>query len=246
MKDYFSKQSVQYAKFRPVYPGSLYSFLLPLLEHKRIAWDCGTGNGQVANELAKHFDKVYATDISQHQLDNAIKKHNIIYQQAPAENSGFPNNSFDLITVAQAIHWFDFNAFYREVIRTMLPNGILTVIGYGLFQSDKNTDTIINNFYTNIIGPYWDKERKYIDEKYQSIPFPFKEIESFPFINEYQWSFDQFIGFLGTWSAVQHYIKEKGDDPVQLIYDHLKEGWGNKPLKSIRFSLFLRIGKVEK
>src|SRR6185503_9076126 len=132
MKDNFSLQSYQYAKFRPTYPKELYDFLLSLVETREVAWDCGTGNGQVANELAKYFKQVYATDISEKQIQQAVKKDNIFYKVESAENTSFPANEFDLITVAQAIHWFSFDEFYNEVNRTIKPGGILAVIGYGL------------------------------------------------------------------------------------------------------------------
>lgn len=246
MKDNFSVQSAQYAKFRPSYPDELYSYLLTIVEHTHAAWDCGTGNGQVAHKLAKYFDVVYATDISQQQLDNAIQRPNIIYSKAPAEHSAFPDNSFDLITVAQAIHWFDFDGFYKEINRTIKHNGILAVIGYGLLKTDDNLDPVIEHFYDHIIGPYWDKERRYIDENYQSIPFPFKEIEPIHLTLQYEWNFEQLIGFFNTWSAVQHYINDKGKDPVDNIHDQLKECWGKEDVKTIRFPLLLRIGRVEK
>src|SRR5689334_5303642 len=115
MKDNFSTQSEQYAKFRPTYPDDLYQFLFSLIKTKNIAWDCGTGNGQVAQELSKHFKEVYATDVSEKQIKNAIQRGNIFYKVERAEQTSFPDKNFDLITVAQAIHWFDFDAFYKEV-----------------------------------------------------------------------------------------------------------------------------------
>src|SRR3954471_1919616 len=163
MKDNFSTQSEQYVKFRPTYPDKLYQFLWPLIETKDTAWDCATGNGQVAQELSKHFKGVYATDISENQIKNAIQRENIFYKVERAEQTSFRNKNFDLITVAQAIHWFDFEAFYKEVKRVIKPKGILTVIGYGLFSIDKDTDAVINRFYREVTGPYWDKERRFVD-----------------------------------------------------------------------------------
>ena len=79
MKDNFSSQSSKYAQFRPAYPSELFDFLNSVAGNKESAWDCGTGNGQVAFELAKTFEKVYATDISQSQIDNAKTALNIFY-----------------------------------------------------------------------------------------------------------------------------------------------------------------------
>jgi ubiquinone/menaquinone biosynthesis C-methylase UbiE len=243
MKDNFSTQSEQYVKFRPTYPDELYQFLLSLVKTKDAAWDCGTGNGQVAQELSKHFKKVYATDISEKQIKNAIQRENILYKVESAERTSFPDKSFDLITVAQAIHWFDFGAFYKEVERTIKPNGVLAVIGYGLLSIDKDTDKIINRFYHEIVGPYWDKERKYVDEYYRTIPFPFKEIEPPKLYNTYEWNIEHFIGYVETWSAVQHYIKANNQNPVDLIYKDLEQTWGTNAAKAVKFPILLRIGK---
>lgn len=246
MKDNFSVQSNQYIKFRPTYPNELYSFLLAIVETKHTAWDCGTGNGQIAIGLSKYFNKVYATDISEKQIKNAIRRGNIFYKIECAEKTAFPENTFDLITVAQAIHWFNFNDFYNEVKRTIKPNGIIAVIGYGLIETDKDTNEIISNFYKTILGPFWDKERKYIDENYQSIPFPFNEIESPILYNTFGWTFEQLIGYFETWSAVQHYIKTKKENPISLIKKDLKEAWKTGLLKTVRFPILLRIGNVKK
>ena len=243
MKDNFSNRSDKYQKFRPGYPPDLYDFLLSVTTNKEVAWDCGTGNGQVAEELAKYFNKVFATDISETQIEHAVKRDNIFYSVEPAEKTSFPSNTFDLITVAQAIHWFNFELFYKEVERTMKPGGRLAVVGYGLFRSDERTDKLIQMFYGEIIGSYWDKERKYIDENYQTIPFPFKEIKSPELENVFKWTFEQLTGYLDTWSAVQHYITKNNNNPLDLIYNDLKNAWGDKELKIIRFPILLRVGR---
>jgi len=244
MKDNFSAQSEQYAKFRPTYPDKLYQFLLPLLETKDAAWDCATGNGQVAQVLSEYFKEVHATDISEKQIKNAIQRANIFYKIERAEQTSFPDKNFDLITVAQAIHWFDFEAFYKEVKRVIKPNGILAVIGYGLLSIDKDTDAVINRFYREVTGPYWDKERKYIDEQYQTIPFPFKEIEAPQLYNTYEWTLEQLVGLLDTWSAVQHYIKANRQNPVDIVYKDLKQTWISNKLKTVKFPILLRIGRL--
>jgi len=244
MKDNFSTQSSSYAKYRPTYPQELYQFLKENLTKTETAWDCGTGNGQVAGELAKFIKEVQATDISQQQLDNAATKLNIHYSVQTAEKTSFPDNNFNLITVAQAIHWFNFEAFYKEVERVLKPNGIIAVIGYSLFKSNPDTDKVILNFYENIIGEYWDEERRYLDEKYKTIPFPFNEIETPAFKQEYTWSFEHLIGYLKTWSAVKHYEKANGKNPVDLIEKELKIAFGNQ--NKIVFPILFRLGKQVK
>jgi len=246
MKDNFSSQSDKYARFRPTYPEALYRYLLSIVPARDNAWDCGTGNGQVAQVLAESFKKVYATDISRQQIENAFVHERIEYSVQPAENTSFPDNSFDLITVAQAIHWFDFNAFYKEAIRTIRNKGILAVIGYGLIELSPALDRVMATFYRDVVGPYWDKERKYIDDNYRTIPFPFDEIKSPPFDYTLEWTFEHLIGYLGTWSAVKHYEKATGKYPVDLIRDELKKAWGESETCTGRLPILLRVARIGK
>lgn len=245
MKDNFSFQSDKYAKFRPAYPTVFFDYLNSIVPKRENAWDCGTGNGQIAYELAKTFDNVYATDISQSQIDNAHKADNIKYSVQPAEKSDFDNQMFDLIIVAQAIHWFDFEKFYAEVIRTAAKNSKLCVVGYDRIKITHQIDQIITNFYTKIIGKYWDKERKYIDENYRTIPFPFEEIETPMFMNKQQWSFEHLIGYLNTWSAVKHYIRKNKNNPIDELEIELKKLWKDGEIKEVKFPILLRIGEIK-
>ena len=244
MKDNFSSKSHNYAKFRPEYPVALFHFLEELINNTDCAWDCGTGNGQVASSLATIFSTVKATDISAAQLQNAVQKENIEYSKQAAEKNNFPNHSFDLITVAQAIHWFDFQNFYAEVSRTLKPDGILAVIGYGLLKIDPETDRIIRYFYEEIIGEYWDEERRYLEEEYRSIPFPFREISCPSFERRLKWDFQHLIGYLETWSAVKHYEKATGRSPVKLIQENLEQRFGVEG--EVRFPVLLRVGALNK
>ena len=178
MKDNFSKQAPEYSKFRPQYPDEMIDYLVSFVKNKGVALDIATGNGQVAHKLSRFFKTVYAIDISQNQLNNAIPTENIIYKVASAENTFFKNQEFDLITVAQAVHWFDFDLFYKEIDRILKLDGIFAVLGYGLFSTNADSDKILRDYYHNIIGPYWDSERIYLDENYKTIPFPFDEIST--------------------------------------------------------------------
>lgn len=243
MKDNFSKQSGLYARFRPGYPKQLFNFLLALVPDKKIAWDCGTGNGQVAVKLSKYFNEVYATDLSAVQIDNAVKEKNVFYSVGNAEETLFSENKFDLITVAQAIHWFEFEKFYNEVERTLKPGGIIAVMGYDIFRINEEINSMVDHFYKVITGPYWDKERMYIDDHYKNIPFLFKEIETPDFTMNYNWEFDQVIGFLNTWSAVQHYIRKKNENPVEKFSEQLKEVWGNVEKRKVSFPVFMRTSR---
>lgn len=243
MKDNFSKQAVGYSKFRPQYPDEMIEYIISFVNNKSTALDVATGNGQVAHKLSTYFKKVFATDISQKQLDNAIQADNIIYSKESAEKTSFEDQKFDLIVVAQAVHWFDFESFYKEIYRVLKPEGIFAIMGYGLFSTNTDSDKILRHFYYDIVGSYWDAERKYLDENYETIPFPFEEIPTEKFENQFSWTFEALIGYLQTWSSVQHYISKNKKNPIDLIYDDLKKSW-QKNDHQVTFPLLLRIGKL--
>lgn len=245
MKDCFSTQSKAYATFRPTYPQALYDFILSHVKDKTNAWDCATGNGQVAQYLADHFDKVYATDISQQQLDHAIQKENIYYSLSPAEKTSFINNQFDLITVAQALHWFDRDAFYGEAKRVARPGALLAVWGYDLLCIEPIVDELVMDFYKHVVGPYWDSARKFVEEKYQTLSFPVEEIKAPAFSITVQWTINQLTGYFSSWSATQKYIQETGLDPVSPFIKRLAKYW-KQPAMTVTFPLFTRIGFILK
>lgn len=245
MKDHFSDRADLYARYRPSYPAELFDFLNSLVPAKENAWDCGTGNGQVAVELAGSFREVYATDISETQLANAPRRENIHYSAQPAEQTSFESDFFDLITVAQAIHWFDFEQFYREVRRTARKNAILCVLGYGRVRISEAIDALIDDFYHQVIGPYWDAERRYIDENYTTIPFPFREEKVPDFVNRLEWSLAHLSGYLHTWSAVTHFESVNGFNPLEQLLPELETHWGHETVREVRFPILLRIGHVQ-
>jgi SAM-dependent methyltransferase len=245
VKDNFSAQSDLYAAYRPTYPTAVYEFLISLTEQHQQAWDAGTGNGQVAKALSPHFRKVYATDISEAQLQHAQKASNITYQVAPAEACDLPENSTDLITVGQAIHWFNFEAFYQQVKRVGKPGSLIAVIGYLLPNITPKVDEVVKYFYDEVVGPYWDAERKYVDEAYQTIPFPFREVKAPSYTSNFEWSRDHLLGFLQSWSAVQHYRAAKDEDPVQQIVEKVERAWGSAQHRTARFPIVLRAGRIE-
>lgn len=243
MKDNFSEIAAEYAKFRPNYPDAMIDYILSFVSRRNAALDIATGNGQVAQKLSKDFANVYATDISASQISQSGPAKNITYRVEPAEKTSFRDNQFDLITVAQGVHWFEFERFYAEVYRILKPDGIFAALGYGLFSTNPETDIILRDFYYNIVGPFWDAERKYIDEMYRTIPFPFDEIPVKPFENRLRWDFAELSGYLQTWSAVRHYKIATGKDPVAEISAKLRKSWGNGT-NEVVFPLLLRIGKV--
>ncbi len=245
MKDNFSNHATDYAKFRPVYPEALYNYLYSLVKNTEAAWDVATGNGQVAAVLSNTFKRVLATDLSEQQLQQAEPAANIEYRVQTAEEDFEFDEQFDLITVAQAIHWFDFEVFYKQVYKHLKPDGVLAVIGYSVLETEGNLNGVIQHFYNEITHKYWDPERRYLDDHYQSIPFPFEEVELPKLQMQVIWTQDQLLNYLNTWSAVKHYEKERHSNPVALITEAVKEKWGPAEYRRFEFPLLLRIGKLK-
>ena len=244
MKDKFSLQSALYVKYRPSYPPEMIDYIVSLVKEKDMAWDCGTGNGQTAKALSSYFNKVFATDISQKQLDNAYQAGNIFYSVQPAEQTIFLNNSFDLITVSQALHWFRFDEFYGEVKRIAKKGAILAAWTYSLLRISKEIDNLIDNLHFKVLRDYWDKERSYVDGHYQNIPFPFKKIDSPVFNIDYKWGIEELEGYLNTWSGLQNYIAAGNSNPIPELMKKIRSH--SKDTVPIIFPLHLLVGEIEK
>lgn len=244
-KDHFSSDSAHYAAFRPDYPTALFGWLASLCAEHDIAWDCATGNGQAALGLTRHFSRVIATDASSEQIHSATSHPGIEYRVAPAEDSHLQDQSIDLITVAQAAHWFDLPYFYDEASRVLKPGGVLALWAYGLARIEPRIDVLITHFYTDTVGPCWPPERVLIDEGYRSLPFPFDEMPTPMLTMQAEWDLNAFIGYLSTWSAVKRYRATHGLDPLSALVDDLKPLWGfPETRKRLQWPVFLRVGRV--
>jgi len=244
-QDHFAENSSQYLEHRPQYPDELFDFITSLVPEKTLVWDCGTGNGQAALALAQRFKQVVASDINQAQLDVAPQKANIEYHCWPAEKTALLDNSVDLITVAQALHWFDLEKFYQEVKRVAKPAGVIAVWCYSLGKISPAIDKIYRDFYFNIVGEYWPMERRYIDEKYQTILFPFTRVPTPQFTLQKELTLQQLIGYLNTWSVVKSYQKQHHANPIDLIYRQLVSAWGSSNDKKImQWPVHLICGKI--
>ncbi len=244
MKDNFSSQAKAYAQYRPQYPASLFEYILGFVKERQCAWDCGTGNGQSAQELCNYFDRVIATDISQKQMDNAFKAPNIFYSLQPAETTDIAAGSIDLITISQALHWFKLDQFYTEVKRVAKPGAVIAAWTYSLLKISPAIDAVILDYHSGTLEDYWDAERKYVDEQYSNIPFPYKKIETPAFVIEYDWSLAALEGYLHTWSALQKFIATKNQDPVTGVMEKIKALWGNNEKRRIIFPLHLLMAYV--
>jgi SAM-dependent methyltransferase len=227
-KDHFSDDSASYALNRPGYPAALFSHLSMLCEGHNLAWDCATGSGQSARQLANHFEQVIATDASEPQIRNACRKSNIQYHVATADASAIAPASLDLVTVAQALHWFDTVVFAREVSRTLKTGGVLCVWTYNLLIVNPAIDALVDHLYHDILAGCWAAERRLVEEGYKSVEFPFHELD-FPAMQmSLSWNLPQLLDYLATWSAVNTYREQHGSDPVEQIAAELRSAWGTK------------------
>lgn len=246
-KDHFSKHADAYARFRPGYPQELFAYLSSLTPDHLLAWDCGTGNGQSAIQLVEFFDQVYASDPSPQQLKNAFKHERIAYRSEPAEAPlALEDHSVDMITVAQALHWFEFDAFYFQVKRVLKSKGVIAAWAYGLPQINPAIDQLLREFHDDTVGAFWLAENKMIDANYSSIPFPFEEVLAPDFYITQYASLFELMGHVSTWSATQKYILQHRENPVNALTEKLMEHWLDSPeiKKKITWKLILKIGKL--
>ena len=243
--DHFSDVANRYADFRPHYPAALFDYLATLAPRDSLVWDCACGNGQATHDLARYFGKVIATDASKEQIASATPNPKVEFRVAPAEQSGLPDNSVALITVAQALHWFDFERFHGEAKRVLKPGGILAAWAYGMNEVEgAAVNALVQDYYANIVGPYWPPERRLVEEGYRTIPFPFSEITPPKFRMEARWTLEQLVGYFGTWSATNRCIKATGQNPLGPLSEKLKPVWGNpNSPKLVVWPLSLRIGR---
>ncbi len=243
--DQFSKVAASYSRYRPRYPNELFHYLASLAPARSRAWDAATGNGQSALALVEHFNEVIATDASAQQIANATRHERIDYRIALSENTRIESRSVDLTTVSQALHWFDIDAFYREVRRVLKPRGVIAVWVYRFVYVSDEIDSLLEQFHEVTVKPYWLNENKLADDRFLSLAFPFEEISAPAFEMEARWTLDHLKGFLGTWSAVERFKQSEGRDPLESIEKELSRLWGDPATERIiRWPLILRVGRA--
>lgn len=244
--DHYSSIASRYASFRPGYPPALFAWLASAAPDRHRAWDCGTGSGQAAVPLADHFAHVIASDPSAQQLAHASARSGVHYAAMAAERSALADGSVSLVTVAQALHWFDQPAFYAEARRTLRAGGLLAIWSYGLLTlHDHALDDVVHRFHGEAVGPYWPPERRLVDEGYRSLELPFERVAAPPFSMHADWTLDHFVGYLSTWSAVQRARAATGQDPVAGVVEALRAAWGREEHeRRVEWPLTLHVGRV--
>ena len=242
----FSTVARAYAAFRPGYPSELFEWLARVSPARDAVWDCGCGSGQASVPLAQHFAVVHATDVAPEQIAAAMRHARVRYSIAPAENSGLDPESVDLVTVAQALHWFDVTAFYAEAERVARRGALLAVLNYPRPQFvDVELDRCFFAFYSQVVGPYWPPERRHVEDGYKSLSFPFEEVETPQFGFDLNWNLEQLAGYASSWSATARYRQALGTDPVPRLRESMSAVWpANGASVPLRMPIGLRVGRL--
>jgi ubiquinone/menaquinone biosynthesis C-methylase UbiE len=239
-KDLFSRGATAYARFRPSYPASLFAWLAETSPGRALAVDVGTGNGQAAVALAGHFQRVLGLDPSADQLARAQAHPRVEYRQAPAEALAADDGSADLVTAAQAFHWFAHDRFFAEVERVLRPGGLLAVWCYGLSRITPAVDAVVWELYHDHLDAYWEPERKLVESGYRTVAVPFAAVEAPAFEMRLDWRLEHLAGYLGTWSPLARYRSERGSDPWAAILPRLAEAWGEVESRPVTWPLAVR------
>lgn len=241
----YSRVARAYAVTRPRYPKELFAFLASLLTRRDAVLDCATGSGQAALDLAEHFARVIATDVSPEQLAQAPAHPRIIYRVAGAEDSGLPDRSVDLVTVASGIHWFDLERFFAEARRVLRSGGVLAAWSYHVGHVEPPFSELFGTFYRDVVSPYFAPGARLVDARYETLVLPGEPIGAPSYHVSARWSLDQALAFVESWSGTQQYIKRRGESPVPLMAEELEALWGDRGvLRELRWPLYLRVSRV--
>lgn len=242
-RDHFSPQARDYGKFRPDYPPALFDWLASQAPARALAVDVATGNGQAALALAERFEAVVGCEPSAAQLAAAGPHPRVEYRLEPAERLSLPDHSADLLAAAQAAHWFDWPAFCREAARVLKPGGVLAIWSYAYCSVTPEVDRILVDFARDVIGPYWPRERCFVDEGYRDLVLPFAPLAAPRFEMSAEWDRAAMLGYVGTWSAVQRCRAQSGREPMTLMASALAAVWG-EGRRRVRWPLALKASRA--
>lgn len=245
--DHYSSIAASYAAFRPRYPRALFEYaasLAPARAGPRRAWDCGAGSGQATTDLAEFFDEVIGTDVSAKQIARAPRHPKVRWVVASAEVTPLASESVDVVTVAQALHWFDHARFYAEVRRVCVPGGAIAAWTYAAPTMAGDAGLVLRRYMFEDVGAYWPPERKYVDEHYETIPFPFERIAAPEFAIRTAWTLPQVAGYLRSMSATVRCAAKTGDDPVIAVESELGRLWGGDDPRPIEWPVAMVAGRI--
>lgn len=242
----FDFQSENYAKSRPHYPKEIYAYVASVCNENSIAWDGACGNGQAAEGLVQYFERVEATDISEQQIAKAIQIPRVTYSVQASENTNFSDNYFDVMCIAQALHWFDYKLFWPEVKRVLKPAGIIAAWGYSWFSIENAIDEIIAEKILKFIKPYWAPQNKLLWNNYREVPFPFERLDAPQIEMKMNWSINELFAYLQSWSAVRLCIEKNGSAFIDDAFDAIKIEWVEESQnKTVKMDFCLLVGRNE-
>ena len=244
-KDHFSGHAATYAQARPKYPAALFEWLAAQTPQRELVWDAGCGNGQASVALADHFGNVFASDPSATQIEASTAHAKVRYAVEPAERCSLPDHCADLVTVAQALHWFDHAPFYAQVHRVLKPGGMIAAWCYERSSVNADVDRVFARLYVNTLDAYWPPERRHIETGYTTLPFPFAERPAPVFELRCDWTLAQYLAYLSSWSAAQRYLKATGHDAIAEFAPALARAWGDPgTVRAVRWPMTLRLGQA--
>lgn len=244
-QDHFSTQAATYAAARPTYPPALFAWLAAQCARHDLAWDAGAGNGQCAVALAPHFARVIATEPSSAQLANAVPRPNLEYRQEPAESPSLDPATADLLTVAQALHWFDLDRFWPAARRVLRAGALVAAWTYERCSVDADVDAVFLHLYETLLGGHWPPERAHVADGYARLPFPFEPLPVPAFDMALDWTLPQYLAYLRSWSATQRCIAATGTDPVVAVASDMATAWGDPDTpRTVRWPLVVRAGRA--
>lgn len=243
--DHFSAQSATYAEARPGYPAELFEWLAAQAPARALAWDAGCGNGQASVGLARRFDSVFASDPSQAQIARATAHPRVRYAVEPAERCSLPAASADLVTVAQAYHWFDHAAFCAEARRVLHPGGLVALWSYARSSVLPAVDALFDELHDIRLATDWPTGREHVLTQYRELLFPFERIDAPDFEMREHWTLPQYLAYLRSWSASERHRQRTGVDPVDELAARFIEAWEDpSQVREVRWPLTLLAGRA--
>ena len=244
--DHFSDRSDRYDEHRPTYPPEVAEALAGLVSRRDLAWDVGCGPGRLTTLLATHFVTVVGTDASRAQLEGAAGgAGRVAYACALAEEAPLADGTVDLVTAAQAAHWFDIDRFYGEVRRVARDGAAVTLVSYGPPEVGEEVDPVIDRYRYGVLADHWPAESRHVKERYATLPFPFEELSTPELVLEERWTAADFLGYAATWSGTRALERAGGAERFERFAEALTEAWGGPDRdRAVRWPLTVRAGRV--
>lgn len=240
----FVEQRSAYARYRPHYPDALFEWIAKACDGHALALDIACGAGQASAPLCRHFEQVLACDSSSAWLTASSFPEQVGRFTCDAEHLSITDDCLDLIVVAQALHWFASERFFAEVRRTLRQNGLFCAWCYGLASITPALDELIRHLHTEVLSNYWPEGRISVDNGYRDIAMPLPSIATPQQEIRLEWSLEQLVGYLRTWSAVTAYEKHNGHSPLEHLQTELSHAWGDpRQTRAICWPLHLIAGR---